>query len=271
MKNKIICGIQIHSEPCNIEKNTEKIVTWINKTVKKIKPDLIVFSETVTTGFSPLKPVNKFISLLKSELPAALKKISETAKRNKVTIVLPTYEPYNNYLVKNNAIVFSPEGKIAGRYSKMFPFQAETWTKPGKDMKVFSINGLKFGIVICYDGDFPMLSQKAALKDADIVIRPSALLRNYNIWYLVNRVRAYDNQIYFMGVNACGMDISGKLYFGHSMIVNPYASIVSEIGINEGFVYTEIVPKEKIKDHNIVRIDHIRDIKKMHLPKIFRI
>ena len=267
-KKKIICGAQIQSYPGDIARNTQKISEWIGAAAKKTSPSLIVFPETVTTGFTPPKSIPDFVKLLKKELPKTFKAVAEAARRNKTAVVLPTYEPVGDNILANNAVVFDRDGKIKGRYSKLFPFKEETWTRPGKKVEVFTAGGIKFGISICYDGDFPALSQKAALNGAELVIRPSALLRSFNIWYIVNRVRAYDNQIFFMGVNACGADLSGKLYFGHSMIVNPYARIVSEIGINEGLVHTELKPKEQITDHNVVRIDHIKDIKKLHPLKL---
>ncbi|PKM92688.1 MAG: carbon-nitrogen hydrolase family protein [Elusimicrobia bacterium HGW-Elusimicrobia-4] len=270
-KKKIVCGIQIQSYPCDIEKNIKKITEWIGLAAKKVRPVLVVFPETVTTGFTPKKPIKNFVAELKREIPKTLKAVAEAARKNKTAVVLPTYEPISDNMLANNAIVFDEKGKIQGRYSKIFPFKEETWTKPGKEVKIFFTGGIKFGVTICYDGDFPALSQKSALLGAELVVRPSALLRSFNIWYIVNRVRAYDNQIFFMGINACGADASGKMYFGHSMIVNPYARIVSEIGINEGFIYTELIPKEKINDHNLVRVNHIADIKKLHPPKIFRI
>lgn len=261
MSKRIVCGIQIQSYPCEIERNTNKIVDWIEKVCKKIHPVLISFPEAVTTGFTPKKPIHKFNIFLKSKLPGVFKAIGLAAKKNKVAIILPTYEPCGDNYLFNNAVVFNSDGKIIGRYSKCFPFLSERWTKAGDGIRLFSVLDLKFSIVICYDGDFPLLSQEAALRDAELIIRPSAFLRNYEIWFLTNRVRAYENQVYFMAVNSCGTDMSGKLYFGHSMIVNPYAKIVSEIGTNEGFIYANIIPKERIIDPNIVRVDHIKDIK----------
>ncbi|OQA92374.1 MAG: (R)-stereoselective amidase [Elusimicrobia bacterium ADurb.Bin231] len=268
IKKKVICGIQIQSYPFDVEKNTSKITEWIETASKKFKPSLVVFPESVTTGFTPTKPLKSFISVLKKELPKTLKAVSETAKRFNTAVVLPTYEPINDGILANNAIVIDEKGKIRGRYSKMFPFQKEIWTKPGSKMKTFTAGKIKFGITICYDGDFPALSQKAAMDGVELVVRPSALLRDFSIWRMVNRARAYDNQIYFMGVNACGPDSSGKLFFGHSMIINPYARVISTIGINEGFIHSDIKPKSAIKDHNVVKIDHIKDIKKLHPIKL---
>jgi len=41
---------------------------------------------------------------------------------------------------------------------------------------------------------------------AEIICRPTALLRSYEIWELTNRARAYDNHVYIAACNAVGPD-----------------------------------------------------------------
>ncbi len=56
---------------------------------------------------------------------------------------------------------------------------------------------------------------------AEVICRPSALLRSADIWELTSRARAYDNHVFVIGANATGMDPAGVLYFGNSHIVTP--------------------------------------------------
>jgi len=79
------------------------------------------------------------------------------------------------------------------------------------------------GMMICYDGDFPELSRLLAVKGAEIIVRPSALHRSFDIWYITNCARAYDNHVYVVAPNLLGSDAGGNYGFGHSMIVNPIA------------------------------------------------
>ena len=76
-------------------------------------------------------------------------------------------------------------------------------------------------MTICYDGDFPELYRAEAIMGAEVICRPSALLRSFEIWELTNRARAYDNHVYIVACNAVGPDAGGNYYFGHSMIVDP--------------------------------------------------
>ena len=75
-------------------------------------------------------------------------------------------------------------------------------------------------MIICFDGDYPELSRITAVRGAEVIARPSALLRSADLWELTNRARAYDNHVYVVGANATGIDPAGTIYFGNSMIVD---------------------------------------------------
>ena len=65
-------------------------------------------------------------------------------------------------------------------------------------------------MIICFDGDYPELSRITAVRGAEVIVRPSALLRSADIWELTNRARAYDNHVYVVGANATGTDPGGR-------------------------------------------------------------
>ena len=64
-----------------------------------------------------------------------------------------------------------------------------------------------------------------AIKGAEIIVRPTALLRSFEIWDITNRARAYDNHVYLIGVNSVGPDGGGNYYFGNSMIAVSYTHL----------------------------------------------
>ena len=63
---------------------------------------------------------------------------------------------------------------------------------------------------------------------AEVIVRPSALLRSFEIWDLTDRARAYDNHVYIVACNAVGADAGANYYFGHSMIVDPIAHSLAQ-------------------------------------------
>jgi len=112
------------------------------------------------------------------------------------------------------------------RKTHLFPTErvaAGGWSTPGDQAVVVDTELATIGLSICYDGDFPELFRAMAVRGAEVVVRPSALLRSFEIWEMVNRARAYDNHVYVVACNAVGTDAGGLHYFGHSMIVSPIA------------------------------------------------
>jgi predicted amidohydrolase len=74
----------------------------------------------------------------------------------------------------NVAQVISNTGELLGYQAKtqLDPTEDELWT-PGVERRLFEINGVKFGIVICHEGfRYPELTRWAARRGAKIVFHP---------------------------------------------------------------------------------------------------
>jgi deaminated glutathione amidase len=149
--------------------------------------------------------------------------------------------------VYNAAVLIGPSGDVLGIYRKTHPFGGERadrggWVTPGEDICVVETPLGRIGLIICFDGDYPELSRITAIKGAEIICRPSALLRSADIWELTNRARAYDNHVYVIGANCTGVDPAGVIYFGNSMIVTPIAEVVARAASHECWVSARLDP-----------------------------
>ncbi|MGW7363036.1 carbon-nitrogen hydrolase family protein, partial [Streptomyces sp. NPDC054841] len=141
--------------------------------------------------------------------------------------------------VHNSAALAGPDGQILGVYRKTHRFGPEPrerggWVTPGDQVTVVDTGLGRIGMIICFDGDYPELSRVQAVQGAEILCRPSALLRSADLWELTCRARAYDNHVYVIG--ATGADPAGVLYFGNSLIVTPGAEVVARGSTHEGWV-----------------------------------
>jgi len=189
-------------------------------------------------------------------------------KNKKVNIIFPTYissEIKNKFY--NCALFFDNKGILREVYKKTFLFPTESWSVAGNKVVVWNTEFVKVGCMICFDGDYPELARNIALKGAELIARPSALLRDYTIWSNTNISRAYENQIYFCGINSIGTDYAEKNFYGHSMLVNPYSKIIKQLGANEDFFITKLEPKTDMDTSNIIVLDHIRELKKAKIRK----
>ncbi len=67
-------------------------------------------------------------------------------------------------------------------------------------------------------------------------------MRHFEIWQASNMMRAYENHVYHIAVNAIGSDAAQTTYFGHSMIVSPIAqSLALARGVDD-LIYAELDP-----------------------------
>lgn len=100
----------------------------------------------------------------------------------------------------------------------------------------------KIGLAICYDIRFPESAMIAARQGAFLLVYPAAfnLTTGPLHWALQGRARAMDNQVY-VALCSPARDMSATYHaYGHSLVANPNAEILTEAAENEEIVYAEL-------------------------------
>jgi deaminated glutathione amidase len=234
--------------PATIAANVAHAVGWVRRCVESTGADLVVLPESVTTGFSPGCGAEELWDLVQPVDGPATDPLREVARDLGVHLAWGAYERGSDRgVVLNAAVLAGPEGDVLGVYRKTHPFCTELrsrggWVTPGDEVCVVDTALGRVGMIICFDGDYPELSRITAVRGAEILLRPSALLRSADVWELTNRARAYDNHVYVVGANCTGTDPAGTLYFGNSMIVTPVAEVVARAASHECWVSARLDP-----------------------------
>ena len=231
-------AIQLAPEPGpltarSVLANCEKAADWVEECVTATGADLVVLPGARRPVSPPdCRPRN--CGIWSHRFPARSPSRSRRWRRGSGShLVWGTYERgQQRGIVYNTAVLLGPDGSMLGRYRKTHPFGGEDctrggWVTPGDEVCVVHTTLGRISLIICFDGDYPELSRITALRGAEVIARPSALLRSADIWELTNRARAYDNHVYVIGANSTGTDPAGVLYFGNSMIVSPIAEVVA--------------------------------------------
>jgi predicted amidohydrolase len=232
----------------SIAANSAHAVEMVRRCVDSTGAELIVLPESTTTGFTTGVDVDTLWDLV-SEIPGpVLDPFTAVCAELGVHLVVGTYERgQHRGQIFNAAALIGPAGTVLGNYRKTHPFGGERadrggWVTPGEDVCVVDTPLGRIGIIICFDGDYPELSRITAIRGAEIICRPSALLRSADLWELTNRARAYDNHVYVIGANATGIDPAGVIYFGNSMIVTPIAEVVARAASHESWISAHLDP-----------------------------
>jgi predicted amidohydrolase len=161
--------------------------------------------------------------------PGILARLSEIASRHRMVIAgsLPEIDDGRIY---NTLYLVDADGAIAGAYRKVHLFSVTNehqYFSAGDRSVVCDTAVGTVGLMICYDLRFPELCRTLALKGARIVVVPAQWPdARIDVWDVLARARAMENQLYIIGANRCGME--SKIRFsGHSIIVDPGGSVLA--------------------------------------------
>jgi formamidase len=166
------------------------------------------------------------------ELPGPLtERLGEIARATDLWIVAGSvYERSDEGHVHNAAVVVSPEGELAARYRKVFPWLPSEHSTPGDGFVTFDIPDVgRLGLAICYDGFFPEVIRQLAWLGAEVVIQPTLTTTSDREAELVAaRANAIFNQLYVVNVNA-----AQPAALGRSLVVDPEGLVRAQAGEGE--------------------------------------
>lgn len=129
----------------------------------------------------------------------------------------------------NTLTVFTPDGTVAGEYSKIHLFrlmQEEQFLTPGNQLVLAETPWGKVGLTICYDLRFPELFRTYALQGAKIVVVPAEWPHpRLAHWQTLLRARAIENQLFVVACNRVGSSKDSH-FFGHSALIDPWGETI---------------------------------------------
>jgi len=131
----------------------------------------------------------------------------------------------------NAFTIYSPSGELLAVYRKLHlfaPLREPIFLTPGDEPLTIELPWGKTSLAICYDLRFPELFRAYAVAGARLMLVcaewPHPRLEH---WRTLLRARAIENQAYVVACNAVGR-ANETVFFGHSMIINPWGEVLAE-------------------------------------------
>ena len=179
------------------------------------------------------------------ELPGPLTdRLGEIARASGIWLVAGSvYERSGGAAIHNTALAISPEGELAARYRKVFPWRPMEHSTPGDGFVTFDIPEVgRVGLAICYDGFFPEVMRQLAWLGAEVVIQPTLTTTSDREAELVAaRANAIFNQLYVVNVNA-----AQPAALGRSLVVDPEGLVRAQAGEGEELL-TDVLDLEAVE------------------------
>lgn len=197
------------------------------------KSDVLVLPETWNAGFFPRAELEKYAD---EDGKLVKERIGALAKRYAVNIVAGSVVNKKAGGVYNTAYVFDRNGNVIGEYDKAHlftPMEEDRYFKKGDHLTAFELDGVRCGIIICYDIRFPELTRSYAVNGLDMlfVVAQWPAVRIPHLLAL-SKARAIENQMFVVCCNSCGT--AGRtVYGGSSSIHDPWGETLAQAGTGE--------------------------------------
>ena len=221
-----ICQMEII--PGNPEKNMEKVKNWIQKEVAKTKPDIIVLPEMWTTSYT-LEEIHLFAD---QDGKTVVPFLQELSRLHSINIIGGSFANNVDGEIYNTAVVINRKGEVVYKYDKvhLVPMLNEPLYLAGgkKVPEVFELEGVKMGLIICYDLRFSEIIRPLALEGAEVlfVVAEWPIPRIHH-WKNIQVTRAIENQMFVVSCNNVGT-FKNDTFGGTSMVVNPWGETLIE-------------------------------------------
>lgn len=168
--------------------------------------------------------------------------LGDLARQHAVWIVCGMTERVDRLgKVHNTLVVVDDSGKQVTHYRKVhlydaFGYRESDHVEPGSitDPAVFEADGLRVGILTCYDLRFPESARRLADAGADLFVLPAAWVAGpmkEEHWSTLLRARAIENTVYVL---AAGQ--TGPVCVGQSTLIDPAGVVVAGAGPAPGVI-----------------------------------
>lgn len=153
----------------------------------------------------------------------------------------------------NRGFAIDSTGEVRASYDKIHLFDVdlptgESWRESnvyrgGSEAVVVAGTPVgNLGPTICYDLRFPALFQSLTDAGAQVVSVPAAFTvpTGRAHWEILLRARAIEAGVFVVAAAQCGRHEDGRETYGHSLLVDPWGTILLDMGEQVGVAFAEI-------------------------------
>lgn len=235
----LVSALQMQPVSCRKEKNLEQIEQAARGAAAS-GACLLVTPEMSVTGYAIWNSIRSMAEPRDGFTSHALLKMA----RDMNIAIAAGMPELDGGEIYNSVVCALPSGNIHFyRKCHLFgPDERQAFHESTKPSDVFEIGGMKAGLLICYDVEFPEWTRTLALAGAELIIVPTALPRstaNERVSRLMIPTRALENHSTIIYAGLCGSENS-TAYQGGTCIVGPSGEDLARAGARPALITAEI-------------------------------
>ena len=235
-----IALLQFQAEPGNVAAN----LAAIDKAAREAKAAgaaLLIAPELAVTGYGAGDIITALAEARDGHQVAALR---DSARTNNIAI-LAGFAERDGDTVYNSAVFVDGDRTCVYRKAFLYGgYEKGLFAAPAPQSCIVELGGLKVGVLICYDVEFPENVRRLAQAGADLVAVPTALPASEHAAFIARNViavRAFENQVHVGYANHCGAD-KNFAYAGLSHVAAPDGATLAAAGTDPCLLIADIEP-----------------------------
>lgn len=231
----------------------------ICRMLEGLSTDLVVLPELAISGYLFSKPEDLIPLAEDAGSGDSFYAISTLAAQRNCSIVYG-YPEFCGGKIFNSAMLVNPDGSFYN-YRKIHLFDREKLIfNPGNEpFRVYPAkDGVKIGMMICFDWFFPEAVRTLALQDAAIICHPANLVLPW--CQKAMTTRALENGVFCITANRFGSETLGDTtlsFTGGSQIVSPQGEVLASLPERSEVVVTVEIDPDVSRNKNLNRRNNI--------------
>jgi predicted amidohydrolase len=207
--------------------------------------DLLIAPELATVGYGADEA---FRELAEPASGAQIAGLSAIARAHGIAIIAGFPEQGGAHIYNSAVFTDGVAAPVIYRKSHLYGDYERAYFTPGDPAATIALwRGLKIGLLICYDVEFPENVRRLALAGADLVAVPTALPTGPYAGFTAERmiqVRAFENQVFVAYTNLTGRD-ELFTYAGLSHLAAPDGTSLARASADAaGIILADIRPPD---------------------------
>lgn len=208
--------------------NVEQNIRCVSQLVAGVKADLLVLPELANSGYlyaapADVAPYSEDASGSGPYLSALRALAGETGG-----VIVSGFAEKGARGLYNSAAAVDKNGVIqVYRKTHLFAGELDLFLPGDSGFQVFTHQGARIGMMVCFDWFFPEAARSLALKGAQIIAHPSNLVLPYCQRSMVTR--SLENAVFSMTTNRYGSETLGDKtlrFTGSSQVLDPKGSLL---------------------------------------------